>query len=83
MRAVKAKPVRVEPSPSFCQLCSGALGGDTHDLVVKATNAGMGTAYNFTLGMPSIPGMSDGQMIQVLSSYSDHAGEIKAGHPLT
>ncbi|MGI6358055.1 MAG: CARDB domain-containing protein [Bacillota bacterium] len=74
----QGKPVRVEPQPKvFVSYSLESLGGDLYDLVVRATNAGFGNAYNFTLGLPSIPGMGEGQQVQIVSVYSDKMGEEK------
>ncbi|HHW49787.1 MAG TPA: carboxypeptidase regulatory-like domain-containing protein, partial [Clostridiaceae bacterium] len=72
----KGRRIRVEPQPKlFVSYALEKKEGNIYDLVIKATNAGEGTAYNVTFGIPSIPGLSEGQVIQVLSSYSDFAGE--------
>jgi hypothetical protein len=72
----KGQRIKIEPQPKlFVSYALEKQEGNMYDLVIKATNAGEGTAHNVTFGMPSIPGMGEGQVIQVLSSYSDFAGE--------
>jgi hypothetical protein len=79
----KGQTIRIEPQPKlFVSYALEKQEGEIYDLIVKATNAGAGTARNVTFGMPSIPGMSEGQIIQVLSSYSDYAGERQGGGSL-
>jgi len=52
----RGKTITIEPQPKlFVSYALEQKEGDTYDLIVKATNAGLGTARNVNIGMPSIP----------------------------